>query len=77
MAINIKHLEKEKFQKNFVLIGSWNNAKTFLGKGSEKQNGNSKLNFPLSVSPPPPPAFMDMISIHFLPPFFSLYLNLT
>ena len=36
-----------------------------LGEGSEKQNGNLKWNFPLN-----PPPLMDIISIHFLPPFF-------
>ena len=46
----------------------------FLGRYSEKQHGNLKWNFPLSVRPP---LLMDIISIYFLPHFFLLQLNLS
>ena len=42
-----------------------------LGKYSKKQNENFWWNFPLGVGPPPP-LLMELISIPFLPQFFSL-----
>ena len=46
-----------------------------MQKGSiPKKNGNLKWHLPLGVAPPP---LMAQISIHFLPHFFLLQLNLT